>query len=331
MKKNLAIVFVLLFACVSVLFADEPAPKPLYSDPIYDGAADPVVIWNKSEKKWFMFYTNRRANVEGLRGVSWVHGTPIGIAESSDNGVNWKYRCDAKIDYGEGEFSYWAPEVIEYEGTYHMYLTFVPGIPEQWTGVRHILHLSSKDLIEWKHESTLKLASDYVIDACVIRLEDGTWRMWYNNEPDGKSIYFADSPDLYNWTDKGKVIGDRAGEGPKVVRWKGKYLMFVDNWRGLGVYHSDDANKWTKQDGFLLAESGSGKDDQGNGLHADVLVNNDRAYVFYFTHPGRHLPGKEKDHYPTRRSVIQVAELHYENGKITCDREKPCMIDLETP
>jgi hypothetical protein len=26
------------------------ASKPLYHDPVYDGAADPVVIWNKKEK-----------------------------------------------------------------------------------------------------------------------------------------------------------------------------------------------------------------------------------------------------------------------------------------
>ncbi len=26
------------------------APKPLYSDPVYNGAADPTVIWNEREK-----------------------------------------------------------------------------------------------------------------------------------------------------------------------------------------------------------------------------------------------------------------------------------------
>ena len=60
------------------------AAKPLFRDPVYDGAADPTIIWNQKEKKWFMFYTNRRANAKGLDGVSWVHGTRIGIAESAD-------------------------------------------------------------------------------------------------------------------------------------------------------------------------------------------------------------------------------------------------------
>ena len=45
------------------------ANKPLYHDPVYDGAADPVVIWNQQEKKWFMFYTNRRANIDDADGV----------------------------------------------------------------------------------------------------------------------------------------------------------------------------------------------------------------------------------------------------------------------
>ena len=66
--------------------AGADAAKPLFRDPVHDGAADPVVVWNPHEKKWFMFYTNRRANVpaDQTPGVTWVHGTRIGIAESSD-------------------------------------------------------------------------------------------------------------------------------------------------------------------------------------------------------------------------------------------------------
>ena len=63
------------------------AAKPLFRDPVHDGAADPVLCWNHAEGKWFMFYTNRRANVPNTPGVTWVHGTHIGIAESSDDGA----------------------------------------------------------------------------------------------------------------------------------------------------------------------------------------------------------------------------------------------------
>ena len=74
------------------------APKPLYRDPVFDGAADPSTIWNPHVKRWWMFYTNRRANAPGLRGVTWVHGTRLGIAESADGGASWKYLGTAEID-----------------------------------------------------------------------------------------------------------------------------------------------------------------------------------------------------------------------------------------
>src|SRR5258708_35035929 len=79
---------------------DKVAAKPLYRDPVMDGATDPTVIWNPKARKWYMFYTSRRANVPGLPGgVAWVHGTPIGIATSSDGGATWKYLRDANIVY----------------------------------------------------------------------------------------------------------------------------------------------------------------------------------------------------------------------------------------
>ncbi len=96
------------------------APQPLYRDHKYDGAADPVVIWNSVENKWFMFYTNRRANVPGLTGVDWVHGTPIGITES-ENGVTRQFRADANIDYAVDKPIWWAPDVFYGRGEYLMY------------------------------------------------------------------------------------------------------------------------------------------------------------------------------------------------------------------
>ena len=101
------------------------APKPLYRDPVYDGAADPVLVWNRADKKWNMFYTNRRANVPNLPGVTWVHGTRIGIAESADGGATWKYDGTAEIGYGKPDYTHWAPDIIDHDGAYHMYLSVV--------------------------------------------------------------------------------------------------------------------------------------------------------------------------------------------------------------
>ena len=304
------------------------ANKPLFRDPVYDGAADSVICFNRDNKKWYMFYTNRRANVAGLSGVSWVHGTPIGIAESAD-GANWKYCQDANIQYEKKNVTFWAPEVIYSDGTYHMYLTIVPGVFANWSHPRDIAHFTSDNLLDWEYQSTLKLASDKVIDACVFRMPGGNWRMWYNNERDRKSIYYAESSDLYNWADKGKAVGDRSGEGPAVFEWKGYFWMIVDNWRGLGVYRSVDCNKWERQNNNLLQEPGKGKDDKVKGGHAGIVVNDDRAYLFYFTHPGRTPENANKDSYEQRRSSIQVVEVKYDNGWIQCDRDKPTFIELK--
>lgn len=319
--------------CTNTMYAqtkqpEQPAPKPLFDDPIYHGAADPVIIYNKQKKRWWMFYTNRRASLNDSSGVAWVHGTKIGIAESID-GKTWKYKDTANINYRpDAGYTFWAPEIIENKGVYHMYLTYVPGIFTDWNHPRDIIHLTSKDLVNWKYESLLALALHKVIDACVYRISDTSWRMWYNNEKDGKSIFYAESNDLYNWIDKGRAIPAR-GEGPKVFRWKEKYFMIVDVWKGMEIYSSDDLLNWKKQQTRILEEPGTGKDDQFIGGHCDVVVNNKKAYVYYFTHPGRRKDNPAtKNSFDDKRSVIQVAELKYDNGSITCDRNLPVSINL---
>ncbi|MFO1497856.1 MAG: glycosyl hydrolase [Verrucomicrobiota bacterium] len=309
------------------------APKPLFRDPVYDGAADPVVVWNQTAQRWWMFYTNRRANAPGLSGVAWVHGTRIGIAESGDEGATWTYAGTADItvpeEIGSKAPSLWAPEIVAGpDGTYHMFLSVVPGIFENWEHPRHLVHLTSLDLQRWGNAQVLSLASDRVIDACVLSLGNGKWRMWYNNERDRKSIYYADSPDLRTWRDQGKAIGDQAGEGPKAFFWRKQYWMVTDVWDGLAVYRSGDALHWERQTGSnLLQQAGRGPDDAVKGGHPDVVVNGDRAFLFYFTHPGR-LPGVKTDGTEQRRSSIQVVELFETAGRLRCDRDQPTHIQL---
>lgn len=323
-------IFILSLACAFSCLAQKagPAPKPVFADPIYDGAADPTIIWNPKEKAWWMFYTNRRATINDSTGVRWVHGTHIGIAASKD-GANWHYVDTANIAYRPDEgYTFWAPDIIEHNGLYHMYLTYVPGIFSNWGHPRNIVHLTSTDLQNWKYESVLKLTNDKVIDASVFRLPNGSWRLWYNNEKDGKSIYYADSKDLFSWEDKGKTIAAN-GEGPKVFRWKDHYWMIVDVWKGMDVYQSDDLLTW-KRNARILEEPGKGKDDGAIGGHCDVVVNDGKAWVYYFTHPGRtKVNPAPPQSVAARRSVIQVAELQLENGTVTCDRDQPAYILLK--
>lgn len=311
------------------------AAKPLYRDPVYDGAADPTIVWNPLVKQWWMYYTDRRANVPGLSGVTWVHGTPIGIAESADGGAHWRFvrmaRFDLPAEYGGTNVTCWAPDLTRApDGTWQMFLTVVPGIFENWNHPRYIVQLTSTDMVHWNHPRKLSLASDRVIDPSIEHMPDGTWRLYYNDERAGKSIKYAESPDLANWTDKGLAFKSR-GEGPKGFRWHGKFWVIIDEWKGLGVFRSDDASHWEKQPDNLVAGAGKGPDDGVMGGHPDVVVSGDRAFLFYFTHPGRRGPDAHKDGYEQRRSSIQVVELHEKDGWLTCDRDQPTHILLLPP
>jgi hypothetical protein len=332
-KPALAVLIVTAFAsapCASAQDLGKIAPKPLFRDPVHDGAADPAIVWNRGEKKWFMFYTNRRADLRDEPGVAWVHGTRIGIAESADGGATWKYRGVAGIGYGKPDYTHWAPDVIDDGKKYHMFLSVVPGIFPNWNASREIVHLTSGDLLKWSFESALPLASDRVIDASVCRVPGGGWRLWYKNERDGSHIYYAESPDLYQWKQAGVAITDRAGEGPKIFRWQNRYWMITDMWDGLAVYSSPDAGKWTAQAEPILREPGQTPTDRGKGQHADVVVDGDRAYLFYFVHQG----GPDLvagDRLSQRRTVMQVAELQYKDGRLTCDRNAPARVLLHPP
>lgn len=332
--------YLLMLACLTLMAtgcktAGLVAAKPLYRDPVYDGAADPTIVWNPLVKKWWMYYTNRRANVPGLSGVTWVHGTPIGIAESGDGGAHWHYVEDAQFDlpdkYGGTNVTCWAPDLTHApDGTWQMFLTVVPGIFENWNHPRYIVQLTSTDMVHWNQPRELALASDRVIDPSIEHMPDGSWRLYYNNERTGKSIDYAESTDLEHWTDKGLAFKSR-GEGPKGFRWHGKYWVIIDEWKGLGVFRSDDGMMWSKQPTNLVAGIGKGPDDGAQGDHCDVVVGDNRAYLFYFTHPGRNHPAAKGDEHEQRRSSIQVTELREQDGWLTCDRDQPTHIALRAP
>lgn len=302
------------------------APAPLFRDPIYDGAADPTLIWNHQEKSWWLLYTSRRANVD-CRGVAWAHGTNIGIASSSDQGHTWCYRGVLNgLEFERGQNTFWAPEVLWNDGLYHMYVSYVQGVPHDWSGTRSIVHMTSRNLWDWQFESILPLTSDRVIDAAVMQLSDNHWRMWYKDEVNQSHTYAADSHNLYHWTIQGSVITDCPHEGANVFFWQDSYWMVTDFWNGLGVYRSKDAGTWERQTNNILDTSGQRTDDGVIGGHADIEVQGDRAFIFYFTHPDwdrTHTYGVHENHpYEVKRTSLQVAELEIRNGILTCDRNR---------
>jgi hypothetical protein len=289
--------------------AGKLAPRPLYRDPPFDAPTDPVLCFNAEAKKWYMYYTARRATAADARGVSWVHGTNIGMAESADGGATWTYKGTADISYGKDrhphDYTYWAPEVIWADGRYHMFLSYVPGIFNDWNHPREIVHLTSADGVKWDSVGKIDLKSDRTIDPCVMQTPGGIWRMWYKDERARRTLCYADSPDLMKWEAKGSCVKEFNGEGPKVFHWKGKYWLIADCWRnGMRVWRSDDCLNWIMQDKTLL------------GSHGDVVVSGDRAWWFYFG--------------AGRRTAINVVELSVVDGKLLPgDPYQPTYIDLK--
>jgi len=285
--------------------------RPLYRDPPFDAPTDPVLCFNAEANKWLMYYTARRATATNAPGVAWVHGSKIGIAESSDGGATWNYLGTADISYSKdqqtGDHTYWAPEVIWAGGKYHMFLSYVPGVFTDWDHPREIVHLTSANGVKWDTLGPIDLNSDRVIDACVMQIPGGRWRMWYKDERANKSLCYADSPDLFQWEPKGNCVTNFNGEGPKAFHWRGKYWLVADCWsNGMRVWSSDDCRNWTMQDKTLL------------GSHGDVVVSGGRAWWLYFTESGR-------------RATIDVVELAVADGQLVPGNpNQPTFLDLKS-
>ena len=310
------------------------APKPLYRDPVFDGAADVSIVYDRASKLWKMFYTNRRATMHlpDPADVAWVHGTAIGIATSGD-GVHWRYQGTADFPKACTDVTSWAPEVMYENGTYHMWLTVVPGIFHRWGAPgaeARIVHLTSTDLAKWECDSTVKLDTGRMIDPTVLKLGQG-YRMWYKDERAGSRILAADSRDLRTWTKVGdEPVNPTRGEGPKAFRFKGYYWLIVDVWDGLMVLRSDDALRWTEQPGYILGKPGRKATDRHKGQHADVVVDGDRAFIYYFVHQANEAEAATDPRW-NQRTAIQVAELVVKDGRLGVERDKAPAFRLHAP
>ncbi len=330
--------FFFLVICINQVAADVSAqtkdttmhiaPAPLFRDPIYDGAADPVLVWNREEKAWWMYYSARRANVP-TQDVSAYYGTRIGAASTPDHGQTWIFRGYLNLEFEKGWNTFWAPDIIFHNGQYHMFVVYIKGVRNHWGGDAHIVHFTSKNSWDWAYEGPLKLSSDKVIDATIFKMPNGKFRIWYKDETRGAITMMSESSDLKNWeTAKEPAIGGQAHEGPKVFGFKNYYWMLTDEWQGMRVYRSTDLEHWEKQ-GLILDSPSRREDDKPSGAHGDVIVVGEKAYVFYFTHPGRksHVEIKPDPDgqwfYTNHRTTIQVAPLELINGTLVANRDKP--------
>jgi len=307
------------------------APSPLFRDPVFDGAADPTMIWDDINHQWLIFYTQRRATLN-LEGVAYCYGTGIGIASSTNAGETWRYLGTANLPQPDtGLNSFWAPQVFKNpaDKKYHMLVSYIKGVYTDWGGERQLFHYISDDLKSWQQLYSLGLSG--CIDASTFQLADGSWKVWYKDESKESYTYASKSTDLLNWTRLDTCeVQYRHHEAPIVFQWKGNYWMITDptydSYTGLDVFVSSDATHWTFNNS-ILNEPGSRPDDNDQGRHADVKIVNDQAIIIYFTHPGRIYPNNQNEDpdngvYRYRRSSLQVAELELIQGKIFCNRDK---------
>lgn len=313
----------------AVLLDVAHSPAPLFDDPIYHGATDPFVIWNPVKKQWFMYYTQRRATMQGGRGVSWVHGSAIGIA-TSDDGKTWKYLGICQGDQNLGEplkatdgkgpepgITWWAPCYLYENKTFHMWVTRVDGIYTSWTGNRNIVHFTSEDGVNWKYSDTCQLSSNRVIDGTVYKVKD-TWYMVYKDEADGSRTHRSESKDLKTWTNAVTASNVGSQEAPFPFYWKNSWWMAVDALgnRGLRFYKSENGiDNWVLNNTVLAQSDGTRPKDNNVGHHPGIVLqggpnNDEQCILFYFTHQGN-------------QTVMQITEIEMgPDGKVFCNRNK---------
>lgn len=295
---------------------------PLFRDPVYDGPTDPVIVYNREEKCFWMLYTQRRSTETNV-GVSTIHGTKIGVASSLD-GVRWLYRGTLpNLEFEPGDNTFWAPEIIYADGRYHMYVSYVKGIPTDWNWERHIIHYTADNLWKWNYESILELSSNRVIDACVYEIQPGMYKMWYKDEVNNSHSYSAISTDLYNWQVEGPEVMDVPHEGPNVFVFGGINWMITDFWNGLGVYSSNNFTDWERKNDILNSK-GMREWDSEIAHHADVVVCGEEAYIFYFVHPIETMGSPEQG----LRACVQVARLSTDGKQLYCDRDEEFLLKL---
>ena len=294
------------------------AENMIYEDPVYDGAADPTLVYNRQTKEWWIIYTQRRASVDYESGVSWVYGSDIGMAKSSDGGNTWEYVGIAQgLGLGKTHGSrdtYWAPEVIYNDGIYHMYLSYVTGIHSNWGGTSSIEHYTSEDLINWTHQSSVPgQPSSGIIDPCVFRLEDGRYAMWFKAA--GSQTYVSFSEDLYEWGPSADIRIEGGKEAANVFFWNGKYRMILDYQQRLTLFSSEDGLDWPM----------SSQTDIG-GQHGDVVNQDGEAIVVYFAE-NYNTPGGRGN--KTALYLNKIVEK--DDGTIWCDHEAKYQYNLRAP
>jgi hypothetical protein len=149
-----------------------------------------------------------------------------------------------------------SPEVYFEESSKTYYLYTTAEITKIYT---------SKDGLVWSEASNYKLPNGF--DWSIVKMGENNYRLYYASIMPGvagtvqcskqkKSLYYATSTDLLNWSAQTGPVFDDVGCGvPHVLKKKdGKYLLYyntITSIHGMHILSSDDGVKWTALPGVI--------------------------------------------------------------------------------
>lgn len=136
----------------------------------YIGQADPFIL--KSKGKYYI-YTTGHDGIYAYFSDSLLH--------------SWKFEGMVLTD-GVHD-SWWAPSVIELDGTYYMYNSFeIEGYTPDKGGHRGAMHVSVADNPLGPFKVVKKLLEPFSIDSHVVQNEAGLWIFYSTNRFEGERI-----------------------------------------------------------------------------------------------------------------------------------------------
>lgn len=339
------ILSIILLLVVGACTKKQQTKAPIFVDPNYHGSCDPEIVWNESLQKYYIYYTSRRSQIQD----NFVR-TPLGVISSKDM-ISWDFEGYCSFDgiggKKDADATFWAPAIISYQDTLHMFVTWKPDTTTEkgdWGGPPVIVHYKapeSNPIMGWQKVGIIHSETLTTIDATVYQKE-GAFHVWFKGrelKANKNELYHKVTRDFKTWTDEGfsksdvfneSVTGYSFEEAPYIFKWKGLDWLITDTHDGLLVYNSINSDHWHYQ-GKVLKESGTRAMDSSRARHCSVMVKDGRAFIFYHVEPWRlykedYPKGKyisvNKQPIKNRLSVLQMAELEYEDGQITCDRNK---------
>jgi len=312
-------------------------PAPLFVDPNYHGSCDPKIIFNPHVHLWYIYYTARRAMQQNTS-----VRTPIGVISSKDF-MHWQFRGYCKFDgiggTPDAPATFWTPGLIRYGNKLHMFVTWKLDTttlrgPFGGPGIIHHYEAPLDDPVNgWTLVGAMTDTTMRALDPTVRKI-DGLFYLWFKAKKKASpqyGLFLMVSKDMIHWEDKGfnqsdvfnkSVTGSSFEEAPYVFRWKGWFWLITDPHRGLFEYRSKDANHWKFQ-GTILRKGGTRKLDNSMGRHCSVEIVDDRAFIVYHVEPWREYFSSTpiyRQPFKNRETALQMAELKYKDGEITCDR-----------